>query len=105
MKIVVLCVTTGLALSLPYAAFAQQTAATGTPGDAQYCRSLGRTYYSLFPKNGTNTVTDDAIIEQCGSNPRAAIPVLEKKLTDWKIDLPPDTRIAQPSTVTKSKTQ
>lgn len=104
MKIVVFCVTTGLAFSLPFAAFAQQTAATGTAADTQYCRSLGRTFNSLFPKNGIPAVGDDATIEQCNSNPRAAIPVLEKKLTDWKIELPPDTRVAQPSTA-RSKTQ
>jgi hypothetical protein len=49
-------------------------------------------------------VIDDATIEQCGSNPQAAIPVLEKKLADWKIELPPDARVAQPSTA-RSKTQ
>jgi hypothetical protein len=104
MKIVVFCMTAGLAFSLPFAVFAQQSAATGTPADAQYCRALGRAFNSMFPKNGTPSVIDDATIEQCGSNPQVAIPVLEKKLSDWKIELPPDARVAPPSTA-RAKTQ
>jgi len=98
MKIVVFCMTTGLAFSLPFAAFAQQSPATGTPADTQYCRALARAFNDLFPKNGTPSVADDATIEQCGSNPQVAIPVLEKKLADWKIELPPGARVTQPST-------
>jgi hypothetical protein len=96
MKIVVFCVATGLACHLPFAAFAQQSAATGTPADTQYCRALAKAYNSMFPTNGTPSVNEAAAMEQCGSNPQAAIPLLEKKLTDWKIELPYDARVAQP---------
>jgi hypothetical protein len=96
MKIVILGVAMGLALSSSVAAFAQQSAALATPADIKYCNALARSFQRMFPTNGTPSVNDDATLAQCGTNPRATIPLLEKKLTDKKIELPADERVAQP---------
>ena len=96
MKIVIFGLAMGLALSSPLAAFAQQSAATATPADIKYCNALARSFQHMFPTNGTPSVNDDATLIQCGTNPQAAIPFLEKKLTDKKIELPLDERVAQP---------
>ena len=98
MKIVILCVATGLALSSSLAAFAQPSAATATPADIKYCNALARSFQRMFPTNGTPSVNDDAVLVECGTNPQAAIPLLEKKLADKKIELPSDERIAQQPT-------
>ena len=95
MKIVNCFLATGLAFSLPLAAFAQ-SAGTGTPADTRYCNALARSFASMFSTNGTMAVNDAAVMDQCGTNPQAAIPLLEKKLADKKIELPPDERVAQP---------
>jgi len=97
MKIINFGLATGLAFSLPLAAFAQSVA-TGTPADTKYCNALARSFQRMFPTNGTPAVNDDATMVQCGTNPQAAIPLLEKKLADKKIELPHDERVSQPPT-------
>jgi hypothetical protein len=95
MKTVKLCLMTGLAFSLPFAASAQQNVATGTPADTQYCHTLAKSYESLLPANEGEWVGDATTMGQCDTDPRAAIPVLEKKLSGKKIALPPRQGIAQ----------
>ena len=102
MKIVNICLTTGLVLGLPLAASAQQSVAGGTPADIKYCNTLARSYSSLFPAQEGMTVADVTTLSRCDTEPRATIAVLEKKLADKKIDLPHDDRVAQPPGATSS---
>ncbi len=95
MKTSTLCLAAGLALSLPFAASAQQNTASSA-GDVKYCNALAKSYSSMFPVQEGMSVGDVMTLNQCDSNARATITVLEKKLADKKIDLPHDERIAQP---------
>ena len=96
MRIVNLCLMTGLAFGLPLAASAQQNVAGG-PGDIRYCNALAKSYQSLWPLQEGMPVSDVVTLSRCDTEPRATIAVLEKKLADKRIDLPHDDRIAQPA--------
>jgi hypothetical protein len=96
MKIVGFCVMTGLAFGLPLAASAQQGGA-GSPGDVKYCNALAKSYQSMFPLQEGMPVGDVMTLSRCDAEPKATIALLEKKLTDKKIDLPHDDRVAQPA--------
>jgi len=93
MKIMNVCLLAGLACGLGVPAFAQQNA--GAAGDIKYCNALARTYQSMQPVQEGMPASDVVTLSQCESNPRPTIATLEKKLTDKKIALPPDDRIAQ----------
>jgi hypothetical protein len=95
MKIVGFCLMTGLALGLPFAASAQQSAA-GSPGDVKYCNALARSYQTLWPLQEGMPVGDVVALSRCDTEPKPVIAMLEKKLADKKIDLPHDDRVAQP---------
>ena len=95
MRIVNLCLMTGLALGLPLVASAQQSAA-GSPGDIKYCNALAKSYQSMWAMQEGMPVSDVVTLSRCDTEARTTIPVLEKKLADKKIDLPHDDRIAQP---------
>jgi hypothetical protein len=77
----------GLGLSLAGNAAAQS-------GDSAYCTELSHSYTKYVadpnsPRNPTNPPADVATAQsKCGSDPAAAIPVLEHALTDRKINLP-----------------
>jgi hypothetical protein len=94
MKIVSFCLMTGLAFGLPFAASAQQS---GSPGDVKYCNALAKSYQSMFPLQEGMPVADVLALSRCDSEPKQTIALLEKKLTDKKIDLPHDDRVAQPA--------
>lgn len=96
MKIVTLCLMTGLVFGLPFAASAQQNVARGTTADIRYCNTLAKSYSSMFPVQEGMAASDVVTLSRCDTDPQATIPVLEKKLADKKIDLPHDDRIAQP---------
>ena len=81
-----------------------QSATTARPGDAAYCQSLVDTYTtyvgSVGGSLGGNTTTRGAradldakvAIAQCQEgNTGPAIPVLEQKLRDARVDVPPRT--------------
>jgi hypothetical protein len=75
------------ALVLPFAASAQSN-------DAKYCGALGDKYTTYVLGSGGrshNTASPDITnaISRCSSNAAASIPVLEKALTDAKVNLPP----------------
>jgi hypothetical protein len=93
MKIVGVCLLAGFACGFGGSAFAQQSIAT--PGDVKYCNALARTYQSMQPVQEGMPASDVVTLSQCESNPRQTIAVLEKKLTDKKIALPHDNRIAE----------
>jgi hypothetical protein len=79
-----------IALALPIAAFAQSNTA-----DANYCSALSDDYerYALGRqehKGHRDTTPNVALaMTKCQSDTAAAIPVLEKALTDAKVPLPP----------------
>ena len=81
-------VTCGLAL--PALAQSPQSA-----GDVKYCNALARTYQSMQPVQEGMPASDVVTLSQCESNSRQTIAVLEKKLTDKKIALPHDDRLAE----------
>ncbi|WP_422035773.1 hypothetical protein [Reyranella sp.] len=70
-------------------------AASAAPDDVAYCRSLATTYESLLMKRGAgrggiqNGLETSVALDQCKNGNPAGIPVLEQKLRDLKIDLPP----------------
>jgi hypothetical protein len=69
-------------------------AASGQAGDAAYCNALAQKYQAYVGNaasggsRGAPTLDAQVAIEQCKSNPAGAIPVLEGKLRDARIDLP-----------------
>ncbi len=76
-----------LALACPCAASAQAD-------DAAYCRALVEKYQAFYvklyghsPRPGP--VDGNVAAEQCLAGNPAGIPVLEQKLRDAKVDLPP----------------
>ncbi len=77
-----------LVLALPMAALA-------APDDAAYCKSLAATYEGLLMNEAPvaeaiqNGVETSLALDQCKNGNAAGIPVLEQKLRDLKIDLPP----------------
>src|SRR5476649_2834148 len=95
MKIVDLCLMTGLAFGLPFAASAQQSGA-GRPEDVRYCNSLASSYQSLVPTQEVGLASDAVASTRCAAEPKATIAFYEKKFAEKKIDLPHDNRAAQP---------
>jgi hypothetical protein len=64
--------------------------------DANYCRALSQKYEAYISSKtmgrtpGQGTVDGSVAIEQCkAGNTAAGIPVLEQKLRDARVDLPP----------------
>ena len=96
MKIVSLCLGTGLALGVALSAFAQQSGTAASAGDIKYCNALAKSYQSMHPAQEGMPVADVVTLSKCDTEPQQTIAVLEKKLTDKRIDLPHDDRIAQP---------
>ena len=80
------CALAGLLLMAPLAASAQSS-------DAQYCTELGRLYgkyvTSTEGKRPRPPTPDISVaMTKCQSDPASSIPVLEKALTDAKVNLP-----------------
>jgi len=78
-----------LAALLPFGASAQTS-------DADYCKALTQKYetyvsnMSVGHSAGSGTIDASVAISQCRDGNRASgIPVLEKRLRDARIDLPP----------------
>ncbi len=77
-----------LVLSLPMAASA-------APDDAAYCKALAAQYENLVVNRGgargatQSGVETSVALDQCKNGNPAGIPVLEQKLRDLKIELPP----------------
>ena len=81
--------TSAVAALLPFGASAQTT-------DTDYCKALTQKYeayisnMSVGRSPGPGTVDGSVAIAQCkDGNTAAGIPVLERKLRDARIDLPP----------------
>lgn len=82
--------TTGLAFN----AAAQQTGGVDSQTDSRYCSTLARLYQGMYPTQEGMSVSDVMVMDGCATNPHATIPILQKKLTDKKIALPPEPSIA-----------
>jgi hypothetical protein len=74
---------------IPFGASAQAT-------DADYCRALTQKYETYVANKsvghtaGSPTIDGSVAISQCkDGNTAAGIPVLERKLRDARVDLPP----------------
>jgi len=78
-----------VAVLMPFGVSAQTS-------DAKYCQALSQKYEAYISSRtvgrtpGQGTVDGSVAIEQCkAGNTASAIPVLEHKLRDARIDLPP----------------
>ena len=80
MKTTLSLLAVGAALVLPIAASAQ------SPSDVAYCKKLAMMWYTYFDTDpSTNVAT---ALNTCHSGSAAAIPVLQKALTDGGFTLP-----------------
>jgi hypothetical protein len=90
MKILTTSLMAGASLVLPFSAFAQSA-------DAAYCSALAAKYQTYLGSSASGKhpgLDQDAAaknaIDQCKTgDTKSGIPVLEGKLRDAKIDLPP----------------
>lgn len=94
MRVIALSLISILATSLALDASAQQSAASSSEADSKYCSNLARLYQGMYPIQEGMSVSDVTLLSDCGTNPRATIAALQKKLTDKKIPLPPEPGIA-----------
>lgn len=76
-----ICVLAIGVAALPFAASAQMS-------DTEYCNKLSATYRSVVMSNSTPDATVPEAMSKCASDPKSAIPVLEKALKDNKATLP-----------------
>jgi hypothetical protein len=73
----------------------QPVAALAAPDDAAYCKALAVTYENLVMKRGAarggiqTGIETSVALDQCKNGNPAGIPVLEQRLRDLKIELPP----------------
>src|SRR5262249_17789507 len=95
MKIMNVCLMTGFAFSLPFAAAAQQDVAKASPADIQYCHALSHAYSYMWSNNEGMRVGEAFTLGQCDSDTQGTIATLEKKMKDQKIELPPRQGVAQ----------
>ena len=86
------CAIAGLLLMAPLALMVPLPASAQS-SDAQYCTELGHLYTKYVtstegkrPRPPTPDIS--AAMTKCQSDPASSIPVLEKALTDAKVNLP-----------------
>jgi hypothetical protein len=90
MKILTTSLLAGASLVLPFSAFAQST-------DAAYCSALTAKYQAYLGSSASGKhsgldqdATAKLAIDQCkAGDTKSGIPVLEGKLKDAKVELPP----------------
>ena len=70
------------ALGMAHAAFAQGA------GDADYCRTLARTYLSQNPVQSSPNVADATLPDRCGTDTQNTIALLKQKISSHGIDMP-----------------
>ena len=70
------------ALGMAHAAFAQ------SGGDANYCRTLARTYLAQNPVQSTPNVADATLPDRCGTDTQATLALLKEKFSSHGMDLP-----------------
>jgi hypothetical protein len=84
-----------LATGLAFTASAQQSVESDSHADSRYSSTLARLYQSMHPAQEGMSASDVTPLDGCATNTRATIAELQKKLTDKKIALPPEPRVAQ----------
>ena len=82
MKPIISSLVAVAALGMAHAAFAQ------SGGDADYCRTLAKTYLSQNPVQSSPNVADATLPDQCGTNTQATIALLKQKISSHGIDMP-----------------
>jgi hypothetical protein len=82
MKPIISSLVAVAALGMAHAAFAQGG------GDADYCRTLAKTYLSQNPVQSSPNVADATLPDQCGTNTQATIAILKQKISSHGIDMP-----------------
>ncbi len=87
---------TSISRLVPIVAALMPLGVSAQTGDARYCQALSQKYEAYISSKttgrtpGQGTVDGSVAIEQCkDGNTASAIPVLEHKLRDARIDLPP----------------
>jgi hypothetical protein len=85
MKPIISSLVVVAALGMAHAAFAQGA------GDADYCRTLAKTYLSQNPVQSSPNVADATLPDQCGTNAPATIAILKQKISSHGIDMPKET--------------
>jgi hypothetical protein len=70
------------ALGVAHTAFAQGA------GDADYCRTLAKTYLSQNPVQSSPNVGDAMLSDNCARDTQGTIAVLKQKISSHGIDLP-----------------
>ena len=88
MKPIVSSLVVVAALGMAHAAFAQGA------GDADYCRTLAKTYLSQNPVQSSPNAADATLVDSCSSNAQGTTALLKRKLADHGIDLPKPTMAA-----------
>lgn len=82
MKPIVSSLAALAALGMAHAAFAQGA------GDADYCRTLAKTYLSQNPVQSSPNVADATLPDRCGTDTQATIALLKQKISSHGIDMP-----------------
>ena len=86
MKLLIKCLATMMLTLSPLAVSAQTS-------DAAYCKALVQKYETYLGTMSTSRTPESAdarmAVNQCNASNAAGIPVLEQKLRNARIDLPP----------------
>jgi hypothetical protein len=90
MKLTTLVLVSALSAALPVVAAAQQT----TPDDVAYCTTLAQTWQRWRPTWNAPTAADGLLLSGCANDTRATTETLKRRLSDNKLDLPPNPAVA-----------
>ena len=82
MKPIISSLVAVAALGVAHAALAQGA------GDAEYCRTLARTYLSQNPVQSSPNVADATLPDRCGTDTQNTIALLKQKISSHGIDMP-----------------
>jgi len=88
MKIIKMCVVTGLTLAIPVVALARANVATASISDARYCAALAQKYAVAHPIMQAPNAATAVAASECQSDPKDSIATLKKAMNDEKIGLP-----------------
>jgi hypothetical protein len=85
MKPIISSLVVVAAIGMAHAAFAQGA------GDADYCRTLAKTYLSQNPVQSSPNVADATLLDSCGSDTVRTTALLKQKISSHGIDMPKPT--------------
>jgi hypothetical protein len=87
MRLIVSSLALAAAVGMAHAAAAQ----TAASSDADYCRTLVRTYLSQNPVQSSPNAADATLADSCTSDAQGTTTVMKRTLADHGIDLPKPT--------------